>query len=194
METSNSTTDETSSRFLKDFFTTHRSKAFLETYGTNYRDFDKKFFKTANNKSRQAYEKANDQIEPPHIDINFPSPNQKTQTPSEWYGTKLAKQQAYQERRVFANRQCVRFGGCGGCSGASSNNHGDDDQDDDKSEDEDRDEDREEVEDKDGERDAQSKQSWQFSQLAKNFSAKEQKLFKTMAGRSQSIEEEEEEE
>jgi len=129
------------------------------------------------------------QKEPPHIDIYFPSLGHKTQTPSEWYGTKLAKQQAYQEQRVFAKRQRVRFGGCDGSSGTSSDDYGDDD-DDDYDEDDN-------IDDGEGEKDhaeADTKQAWQFSQLAKSFAAKEQKLFKTMAGRCKRIEEEVEEE
>ena len=126
----------------------------------------------------------------PHIDVYFPSLGQQNQTPSEWYGTKLARQQAYQEQRVFAKRQRVRFGGCGGCSGASSNDHGDYDYDDDEDEDDN-------IDDGEGEKDhgeADTKQAWQFSQVAKSFAAKEQKLFKTMAGRCKRIEEEVEEE
>jgi len=83
----------------------------------------------------------------------------------------------------------VRFGGCGGCSGSSSDDNGDDDDEEDDEDDN--------IGDGEGKRDheeADTKQAWQFSQLAKSFAAKEQRLFKTMAGRCKRIDEEVEEE
>jgi len=83
----------------------------------------------------------------------------------------------------------VRFGDCGGCSGASFDDHGDGDSNEDDEDDE--------IDDGEGKRDhaeADTKQAWQFSQFAKSFAAKEQKWFKTMAGRCKRIDEEIEEE
>lgn len=82
----------------------------------------------------------------------------------------------------------MRFGGCNGCRGASSNNYGDDNY----GEDED-DDDGHKDENKDGEEGTVPKEPWQFSKLAKSFAAKEQKLSKTMAKRCKRIEEEVEE-
>lgn len=84
----------------------------------------------------------------------------------------------------------MRFGSCGGCSGAgSSNDYGDvDDEEDDE------DDNIGDGEEKRDYGEADTKQAWQFSQLAKSFAAKEQRLFRTMAGRCRKIDEEVEEE
>lgn len=176
----------------KNFFTTRPSKAFLETYGTNHRNFDQTFFDNIrDNSTSQVYGAANNRTDPgpPHVDIYSPSPDQETQAPPEWYGTRLAKLQAYQEQRVFAKRQRVRFGSSSGCCGASPDEYGHDDYDEGDDDDESDGDGK-----KDGKQDAQSKQPWGFSQCAKNLAAKEQKLFKTMAKRCKRIEEEVEEE
>lgn len=179
MDTSSSTTKETL-QIPKDFFITDRSKAFLATHGTNFKTFFTPFASQSHHKPEDSAEK-----EPPHIDIYFPTSDEKTQTSPEWYGTRLAKQQAYQEQRVFAKKQCVRFGGCGDWAGATCYDYGDDDDDDGADDEKGHGEHRNEDEDK---------QPWQSSQLAKTFAAKEQKLFKTMARRCKRIEEEVEEE
>jgi hypothetical protein len=185
MDTSKSTTGQ-ASQTSNNFFTTHFSKAFLDTYDNipNYANAflnTKKNMSNRNNNSTSQTNLASEtphRPEPPHIDIYFPSNTQTVD--SQWSGTELAKKQAKQEQRVFAKRQCVRFGFCGDCS-ASSNDYGDDDYKD------------EGDEDKDGEQDIESRQPWQFSQLAKSFETKERKLFKAVAGRWLEEEEGEEE-
>jgi hypothetical protein len=185
MDTSKSTTGE-ASQVPSTFFTTRYSKAFLDTYDNipNYANASlntrKNMTSRSNNSTSQSHlaSETPHRTEPPHIDIYVPSNTQPTCP--QWSGAELAKKQAKQEQKVFAKRQCVRFGFCDDCS-ASSNDYGDDDYKD------------EGGEDKDGEEDSEAKQPWQFSQLAKSLETKERKLFKAVAGRWLGEEEGEEE-
>ena len=77
------------------------------------------------------------------------------QTTTEWYGISLAKQQSWQEQRVFANHQLVRFTSSSSTSTDNSSL-----------------EDYEETEATTG-----PKPSWQFSHLAKQVSKLEQECF-----------------
>ncbi|KAG9846758.1 hypothetical protein KCU98_g6202, partial [Aureobasidium melanogenum] len=98
---------------------------------------------------------------PSHHDIDT---LQNTAEPRlQWYGIKLAKQQSWQEQRVFANHQRVRF--------LSSNSTDNSTADDDTSavNDGDEDEDEEVI--------TNPKPSWQFSDLAKQVSKLEQECF-----------------
>lgn len=184
MDTSKSTTGQ-ASQVPNAFFTTHYSRAFLDTYDNipNYTNAylnTKKTVSNSKNNSTSQTHVTSDQIhrtEPPHLGIYFPSTTQPIHP--RWSGAELAKKQAKQEQEVIAKRQCVRFGSCGDYS-ASSNDYGDEDED-------------EDDEDKDGEEDTESRQPWQFSQLAKSFETKERKLFKAVAGRWLEEEEGEEE-
>ncbi|KAG9672933.1 hypothetical protein KCU95_g16707, partial [Aureobasidium melanogenum] len=95
------------------------------------------------------------ELESSHDDHNF-SQN-TTETQPQWYGIQLAKQQLWQEQRVFAHHQCVRF--------LSSDVTADD-----KSSTDDDEDDQEEVT-------TESRTPWQFSHLAKQFLQSEQECF-----------------
>jgi hypothetical protein len=81
--------------------------------------------------------------------------------PLEWIGTAMAKAQSYQEQKVFAKRQCVRFG----LDGEECNEYGIENED-------------EEDEDADKEQDTEAKRD--FSRLAKMVSTMEQHTFVAM--------------
>ncbi|KAH0367320.1 hypothetical protein KCU65_g4794, partial [Aureobasidium melanogenum] len=77
----------------------------------------------------------------------------------QWYGIQLAKQQLWQEQRVFAHQQCVRFlSSASGDDKSTTYNSTTDDQE------------GEEVSE-------ELKPSWQFSDLAKQFLQSEQECF-----------------
>jgi hypothetical protein len=86
--------------------------------------------------------------------------------PPEWIGKAMAKAQSYQEQKVFAKRQCVRFG----LDGEESNEYGIVNEDNEK--------DDEEDEDKDKDQDTEAKRK--FSRLAKMVSTMEQHTFVAM--------------
>jgi hypothetical protein len=91
--------------------------------------------------------------------------SESEEEPLEWIGKAMAKAQSYQEQKVFAKRQCVRFG----LDGEESNEYGVEDEDDEK-------DDEDEVED--AEQVTEAKR--EFSRLAKMVSAMEQHTFVAM--------------
>lgn len=86
---------------------------------------------------------------------NLDTPQTTTET-SQWYGIKLAKQKSWQEQRVFANHQLVRFVSSSSSSTSTDSSAFDD----------------EEIE-----AITEPNNPWQFSDLAKQVSKLEQECF-----------------
>lgn len=93
-----------------------------------------------------------------HHGINFS--NSTTEPRPQWFGIQLAKQQSWQEQRVFANHQLVRSSSSSTDTSTADNNNSATDDDDD-----------------DAEVTTDPKPSWQFSHLAGQFSKLEQECF-----------------
>lgn len=91
--------------------------------------------------------------------------NSTTETRPQWFGIQLAKQQSWQEQRVFANHQLVRFNSASSSESSFDNSTTNDDDDD------------EEVITQPKEVTTDSRPSWRFSNLAKQFSKLEQECF-----------------
>jgi hypothetical protein len=100
-----------------------------------------------------------------HYDIHSPTTTPETHPPPQWSKSSLAKKKRYQEQRIFIKRQYVRFVVPGDEDSSASSN--DDDEED------------EDEEDNDGEGNAEAKNPWKFSQLAKVFETYEHNSFKT---------------
>lgn len=105
------------------------------------------------------------ELESSHDDHNFPQ--NTTETQPQWYGIQLAKQQLWQEQRVFAHHQCVRFMASDVTADKSTIAHENS-----ATYNSTIDEDEEEKEGT-----TSPKPSWQFSDLARQFSKPEQECF-----------------
>lgn len=89
-----------------------------------------------------------------HHGINFS--DSTTEPRLQWFGIQLAKQQSWQEQRVFANHQLVRFNSTSSTESSFDNST---------------------TDDEDEEATTDSRPSWRFSNLAKQFSKLEQECF-----------------